>query len=493
MLRPPNSLRAGRFAAVVLLVALGAGVARAQAPTVSTTAATVHVAAADTARICPGPCMPRRPWIAVGEGVLVNAFVLLANKIGRPDDEGFHIGLNSWQKNLQLGWNWDDNQFKTNLRAHPYHGGLYFNAGRSNGLNFWESTPLTFLGSAEWEYFGETHRPALNDFFMTSFGGIAIGEMTHRAASLVRDNGAHGSNRMWDEIFGTLIDPVGGFNRFVFGQMNDIGPNPQEHFPSALGLTAQTGARFMSDSTGSLSNTSSAVNVLFDVAYGDAFEPYKSPWDAFHLRGQFSLGESEAGGGLTLLRGVGRLYGSELTAADANNRQQFVIWQMYDYVSNPAYVYGGQSIGFGFLSRWRAQSSWFLGTNASVQIIPMGAVQTDSVASNGRLYDFGPGAGIVAGASLNHRGVIAPIISAQYRLDYIHAVSGSDADHYVQLMSVEGEAPLKNGVGVGAAWNFYLRDSKFSAPRLPEYRRRPEFRVYLTWNLDHRPPTGGTR
>ena len=73
--------------------------------------------------------------------------------------------------------------------AHPYHGGLYFNAGRSNGLTFWESAPLAFLGSWTWEYLGETHRPALNDFFMTSFGGIALGEVFHRVATTYMEIG----------------------------------------------------------------------------------------------------------------------------------------------------------------------------------------------------------------------------------------------------------------------------------------------------------------
>ena len=481
------------MAAGLLLVAVTANVARAQAPVATTTAATVRVAAPDTTRVCPGPCMPRRPWIAVGEGVLVNAFVLIANKIGRPEDEGFHIGLNSWKSNLQLGWNWDDNKFTTNMRSHPYHGGLYFNAGRSNGLNFWESTPLTFLGSAEWEYFGETHRPALNDFFMTSFGGIALGEITHRAASVVRDNGAHGSSRMWDEIFGTLIDPVGGFNRFVFGQMNDIGPNPEEHFPTALGVGVQTGVRFVGDSSGTLNNPANAPSAQLDLVYGDPFAPYKAPWDAFHLRTQFNFGNSEAGGAMTLLRGVGRLYGRDLTDTDAKNRHQFVIWQMYDFVKNPAYVYGGQSVGFGFLSRWHAPSAWYVGTNASLQLIPLGAVQTDSATSNGRLYDFGPGVGFAGGVSLNHRGIVAPVVNLQYRIDYIHAVSGSDADHYVQLVTAESEIPIRGGLGIGASWNYYLRDSRFMAPRAPESSHRPEFRTYLSWNLDYRPPAGGAQ
>src|SRR5690606_4472374 len=40
-------------------------------------------------------------------------------------------------------WDWDDNQFTTNHLDHPYHGQLYFNAFRSNGYNFYQSSIAT--------------------------------------------------------------------------------------------------------------------------------------------------------------------------------------------------------------------------------------------------------------------------------------------------------------------------------------------------------------
>ena len=46
---------------------------------------------------------------------------------------------------------------------------------------------MTAFGSGTWEYFGETNHASLNDFINTTLGGIALGEMFHRAAWLVRD------------------------------------------------------------------------------------------------------------------------------------------------------------------------------------------------------------------------------------------------------------------------------------------------------------------
>lgn len=101
-------------------------------------------------------------------------------------EEWARADFESWARNLRMGWEWDENNFVINMIMHPFHGSQYFNAGRSNCLRYWESVPLAFFGSWVWEFFGETHRPSLNDFFMTSFGGIALGEMTTRVTAQLR-------------------------------------------------------------------------------------------------------------------------------------------------------------------------------------------------------------------------------------------------------------------------------------------------------------------
>ena len=142
----------------------------------------------------------------------LNALVWSYDRFIREGGENpvFRIGFNSWQENLETGWTWDDNNFTTNQYAHPYHGNLYYNAARSNGYTFWQSVPFAFAGSLMWEYFGEVHNPAMNDWISTSMGGIALGEIFHRLATTVRDNTATGSSRNWRELGGFAIDPVGG-------------------------------------------------------------------------------------------------------------------------------------------------------------------------------------------------------------------------------------------------------------------------------------------
>ena len=111
---------------------------------------------------------------------------------------------------MEQGWVWDLDDFTVNQIGHPYQGNNYFNTGRANGLSFYESAAVTAFGSATWEYFGETNHASLNDFINTTLGGIALGEMFHRTAWLVRDTHATGRGRLWREIGATALDPVTG-------------------------------------------------------------------------------------------------------------------------------------------------------------------------------------------------------------------------------------------------------------------------------------------
>src|SRR5258706_13570333 len=77
------------------------------------------------------------------------------------------ISLQSWKDNLHGRWEWDNDKFGTNFLVHPRAGSDYFNVARSNGYGFWASYPFAFLGSLEWEYFGENTRPSKNDFINT--------------------------------------------------------------------------------------------------------------------------------------------------------------------------------------------------------------------------------------------------------------------------------------------------------------------------------------
>ena len=140
----------------------------------------------DTDELCLWPGR-KRPWLAAAEVTGINVFVHCFDRWALNSD----FAQTTWHSidhNLRNGFVWDNDYFITNLFAHPYHGNLYFNSARSNGLTFWESAPFALAGSTMWELLGETEPPAINDIFATTIGGIAIGEITHRLSNAILDD-----------------------------------------------------------------------------------------------------------------------------------------------------------------------------------------------------------------------------------------------------------------------------------------------------------------
>ena len=187
-------------------------------------------------RACEG-CPRRSVGRAVFQTTMINVFYEIANLVrGQATAK---ITPKTWWDNMEHGWVWDLDDFVVNQVGHPYQGNNYFTSGRANGLSFYESAALAAFGSGTWEYFGETNLPSVNDLINTTLGGIALGEMFHRAAWLVLDTRATGRGRMWREIGATALDPVTGFNRFRTGDAGRVTDKPADMVPSSLaGFTA---------------------------------------------------------------------------------------------------------------------------------------------------------------------------------------------------------------------------------------------------------------
>ena len=112
-------------------------------------------------------------------------------------------------KHLSSGeWEFDQSSFAVNQFAHPYAGSLYFNAGRANGFNFYQSFLFSAGGSLFWELFMETSLPSINDMIVTPFAGALYGEMLHR---LFLSTKGRLKPLTW------FISPQDAFNRFVTG------------------------------------------------------------------------------------------------------------------------------------------------------------------------------------------------------------------------------------------------------------------------------------
>ena len=244
-------------------------------------------------RACEG-CPRRRVGRSLFQLTMVNVLYGLGN-LARGQVTA-RVTPKTWWANMEQGWVWDLDDFTVNQFGHPYQGSNYFNTGRANGLNFYESAAMTAFGSSTWEYFGETNHASLNDFINTTLGGIALGEAFHRAAWLMRDTHATGTGRLWREIGATILDPLTGYNRFMSGDASAVTDKPPEMVPSALGALTSLGVLWRGSDTNAFSATGQPF-LEVDLLYGDLEAGRtREPYDAMSTRLRFGGGSGDQRG-----------------------------------------------------------------------------------------------------------------------------------------------------------------------------------------------------
>lgn len=271
----------------------------------------------------------KHPWIAAVETFGINAAVQSFDRFVLNADFA-QINFKTIRHNIKTGFVWDNDQFSTNLFAHPYHGGLYFNAARSNGLTFWESAPYAFCGSLMWETICETEPPAINDLMATTVGGIAIGEVTHRLSALVYDDRKRGWSRFWREFLGTVICPIGGLNRILSGDAWKVRHDYYKyHDYDRLPVHAQIGVgyRYLADNNSLFRGEGTPyINVALD--YGDPFnEEERKPYDYFTADITFGLSSNQPL--VSSIHLLGRLWGAPVRTGKIQT--EFGLFQHFNY------------------------------------------------------------------------------------------------------------------------------------------------------------------
>ena len=502
-LPPEQPCRApGRLAWLVLAVALRAVAADAQpAPsgdgpgavaearaTDATLAAPPTEAADQEERPCAG-CPPRRLGRAFLQATIINGFYELANLIRGQDTA--KITPKTWWTNMKRGWEWDLDDFVVNQIGHPYQGNNYFNAGRANGLSFWESAAITAFGSGTWEYFGETNQASLNDFINTTLGGIALGEMFHRTAWLVRNTQLSGKARLWNEIAATAIDPVTGANRFISGDASRVGEKPREMTPSSLGTVAAAGATWRGSNNQSVESETRPYFEL-DVLYGDPTTGRsRTPYDAFAVRMTFG-----GGGPVSEAQVRGRLFGHPLK----DGAIQFTISQAYQFNSNDAYRFGAQAVegnvmfvkrpsprvkivaaGWGGATILGAVDSLPPGETKIPDEAPPDPSAGQGVSTGPRFYDYGPGSN--AGGLFTVMRQNTRLLTAAYELHHLYVVDGIRANHLLQHTRVDGRIPLRGPWSITLTGEYFDRRTFYHTENsTPAHFHFPQVRAALSWS-----------
>jgi hypothetical protein len=450
--------------------------------------------------------VPRSWGWATAEMFAINWGASMFNEYVR--DANFNqISPRSFWENLETGFTYDDNKFKTNQLIHPFNGATYFNAARANGIEFWGSSAMAIAGAFIWECCGETHPMSFNDMISTGIGGIARGEVMHRISSLILDNTKRGKHRFGREAAALLMNPIRGFNRAVTGDWSEVKGNPVDPYQwrPTFHLDIRAGARVIGEGESISENTNSYGFLEWALAYGDAWDPdNRRPYDRFDVIAQSNFGDKTRLGRL-LIRG-------DLLSKLVAKNHSLALQQDFDYIDNEAYEYGGQSLGPALLSRFELSPTTELWARTQAYFIVLGAVNSElsllaDVANQERIreYDYGPGVGGSVELYLMRK--YRPLLVGRYRYSHISVSNGSiynkgtgaglDSNHNVHQLGFKLEIPITKRLAAGVDTSIFFRRSHydFTGSDLPPLigepgrrtitQRNPEVRAFLAWTYSH--------
>jgi len=228
----------------------------------------------------------------------IPAFEFLLNRFDHytSDPSTYPSPISNLEDNLHRKWVVDNDKYSTNQFLHPYQGSIYQGLARSAGLDFWEASAYTFMGSLLWEEAGESTDPSINDQIASGIGGNFLGEPLFRLASLLLETDTAGRPSLWRELGAALISPPLGFNRLVYGKRFD--PVFRSYNPAVftrVDLNAILNSHFSSNV--SLSSNpavpattqtykSGTASASFTAGYGLPGKPdysYDRPFDYFNF------------------------------------------------------------------------------------------------------------------------------------------------------------------------------------------------------------------
>jgi hypothetical protein len=356
------------------------------------------------------------------------------------------ISTQTLSHNINPGsWTWDGDGFITNQFGHPYHGSLFFNSFRSNGYNFWQSSIATFTGSLIWEIAAENQEPAPNDLINTTFGGVVMGEMTHRLANRIINNNARGFKRQASEVIAFIINPMNGLSRIIDGKWGRVNSNTIERDSSKLFSEIDAGLRkFTVNSREGNFGMYGRVKLI----YGAPYENYKTPFSNIYINFEFGKDDS------AFINNV-NIYGSIKgwhTYANKNLQQLLVLTANYDYIHNQAFFYSAQSVKLNVNTDFTLINGITLNTIIGGGPIILASVP-DPYMFKGRFYDYCAGVGYMLGGKISISNTISAGIN--YRGGWLKTINGHASHYLLHAFTSEFRVNIKKGVSLVAEPGYF--------------------------------------
>lgn len=346
-------------------------------------------------------------WRAAGEVVGFNTGLWAFDRYVQKGDFAY-ISFNTIKENFRHGFIWDNDKLGTNMFAHPYNGSLYFNAGRSNGFNFWQSELFAIGGSALWELFMECEYPSTNDVIATPIGGAAIGEVCYRASDAVLDDRLTGAARFGREFSAFLISPMRGITRILTGDAWRVRPTRGRQFGTPnFAMEFSVGARML-EFRHVKYDASLGFAAEINLEYGDRFEVKSTkPYDYFTFRGCVNIVNSQPLLGQVEIKG--RLLARELLEKERQH-MSVGLYQHFDFYDSDTistasakvpYKLGiPASLGCGVMFRDIERRKWVIDAYAHANAVILGSVLSDYYDVDDRNYNLASGFSVKGGVNV---------------------------------------------------------------------------------------------
>lgn len=410
-----------------------------------------------------------------------------------------YISWNSIKENFKHGFEWDNDHLSTNMFAHPYCGSLYYNAGRSNGFNFWQSSLFAIGGSAMWELFMEKEYPSTNDIIATPIGGAAIGEVLYRTSDLVLDDRTGGGERLGREVAAFIISPMRGFTRIVTGRAWERRSTTGRRFGiPPVRLSFSLGSRFLiyhNDRTYDKAGLTARIN----IEYGEKFaESTRYPYDYFTFLLDLDVMKTQPV--LSRLEIQGRLLSKEIYD-NPNSHISVGMYQHFDFMDSDTISNGPNnvtlngcsvpyklgvpaSLGGGFLGRYTHKSKWQIEGYAHVNAVFLAGILSDFYRNYHRNYNWGSGFALKGGVHwFNHSiGLNAGANARFYRIYTLkgyHEVRGVPLDKAEE--NVQGDRSNGTFFNLNAHINYRIYNKLYLTAMFDWYRRYTHYKDHMIY------------
>lgn len=404
----------------------------------------------------------KRPLVAASEILGTN---VLINRIDADMRNVFwaKVTPSVWKTNFEVGFQSDYDHFSTNWLGHPTHGSFFYNAARSNGFSYWQSVPFTMGGSLMWEYLGETYPPSIIDFYTTSFGGIYLGEMTHRFSELIRQKA---KNKLLKHTSISVLNPVGQINSLIYNGKRSISSNGlSAENPLVRGQLSLGGSYPFGLFKNNIWGTRGYLNLT--LIYGDLFDPDRKTYRPFDFFVFKAWSNFTFKGKDTIFFNISSH--APLLVKHINDNAVISLSQHYDYLSSDIYKIGSLAITGDYTYRHNCDNRNRMILSLKTGVILFGSSQSDIVNFIYRptddpefQRDYVYGNGFIGEAEVVFRTQKYGKLTGNINRWLIYTDHDTKGIEDLMLIIVEYNYPVWRQFSVGLQVNYYQRLARYS-------------------------------